>query len=91
MILRRPSGPILLLILLTITTLVGPIAIGVALRGGARSTWPPDRPIEWGALGLVTVVFVVLMVSTMAAGLKDMRRPPRSRAASGGTANQKKI
>jgi hypothetical protein len=74
---QKPSAlPIVLLAAMTTATLVGPLAFGVVLHGGARDTWPPDRPIEWWALGLTSALVVALMVGTILVSLAT-RKPRR--------------
>lgn len=70
-----PRGPLVLLALMTVATLLGPIVITLTLRGGARPGWPPDRPVEWWTLGLVVGAVVVLMAGCLTAGVwAKMRR-----------------
>ena len=49
---RLPRLPYVLLGLLTLATMVGPVAIVVAIRGGPSPDWPPDRAVEWWTFGL---------------------------------------
>jgi drug/metabolite transporter (DMT)-like permease len=69
----QPAGPpllpLVLLGFLTIATLLGPFVIVLAIRGGPRPEWPPDRPVEWWTLGLVTTIVVALFTACVTAGL----------------------
>lgn len=71
---RVPKAPFVLLGLLTLLTLAGPIAIAKTIWGGKSPNWPPDRPVEWWVLGLVTGAVVVLMSACLAIGLSNWRR-----------------
>ena len=64
-----PKGPLVLLGLMTVATLLGPIVIFLTIRGGERPEWPPDRPVEWWTFGLVVAAVVVLMVACLTAGI----------------------
>ena len=71
----RPSVvPFLLLGLMTVLAFGGPFAIVLAIRGGRRPDWPPDRPLEWWTFGIVTGLFVILMTACLAIGLTQWRR-----------------
>jgi hypothetical protein len=70
-------APFVLLGLLTAASFGGPLAIFLTLRGGARPTWPPDRPLEWWTFGLITGAVVVLMATCLLIGLVRWRRTPR--------------
>ncbi|HEX8201061.1 MAG TPA: hypothetical protein VF590_11275 [Isosphaeraceae bacterium] len=61
--------PFVLLGLMTVTTFGGPVAFGLVLGGGVRATWPPDRPVEWWALGLISGLVVALMIACIGVGL----------------------
>jgi hypothetical protein len=48
---------------MTLFTIGGPFLIGFVLRGGARPTWPPDRPVEWAVMfGVSGMVFALMMM-----------------------------
>jgi len=63
--------PFVLLGLMTIASFGGPVAFGFVLGGGARRSWPPDRPIEWWTLGAVSGLVVILMAACIAIGLQN--------------------
>ena len=70
--------PYVLLGLMTLATFGGPVVIGLVLSGGPSGKWPPDRPVEWWTLGIVSGVVVVLMVACVGIGLANlgsMRKP----------------
>ncbi len=69
-----PRGPLVLLGLMTVATLLGPIVITLTIQGGARREWPPDRPVEWWTLGLVVGAVVVLMIGCLTAGVRAKSR-----------------
>lgn len=71
-----PTWPLVLLGLLTVATLGGPFLIFLAIQGGPRPEWPPDRPIEWWIFGLVCGAVVVLMAACLAAGLRARPKGP---------------
>lgn len=64
---------------LTLLCFGGPFLIGSVLRGGADPNWPPDRPIEWGAMGAITGL-VVVSIAILAA-LWARHLPSRARVA----------
>ena len=66
--------PFVLLGLLTIATLGGPLAILLTLRGGARTVWPPDRPLEWWTFGIAIAAFLGLLVTCLTIGVLRWRR-----------------
>jgi hypothetical protein len=66
--------PFILLGLLTVSTLGGPLAILLTLRGGARRAWPPDRPLEWWTFGLAIGIHLVLLSTCLLVGLARWRR-----------------
>jgi|SRR5579864_205387 len=76
---RIASLPIVLLVLMTISTFCGPIAFGLVLRGGASPDWPPDRAIEWWALGLITALVLGLMVAAISTSVILERKAKRAR------------
>jgi hypothetical protein len=58
-----PRLPYVLLAALSVVCFGGPFFMVAVLRGGQSSGWPPDRPIEWIAIGVVFVLFLVLFVA----------------------------
>jgi hypothetical protein len=73
---KPPVLPLVLLGLLTLATMVGPFAIFLVVRGGARPEWPPDRPVEWWTLGVVTLGYAALLAACLTSGLWARQRPP---------------
>ncbi len=63
---RFPRLPYLVLGLLTLDCFLGPLALGMILRGGSRSVWPPDRPIEWAAAWAIVASAVGLFAACLA-------------------------
>jgi hypothetical protein len=89
----RPRGmraPFVLLGLMTMASFGGPFAIVATIRGGTSPDWPPDRPIEWWAFGLITGLVAVLMSACLALGL-GRRRTADARAKSGGAAGSDEV
>ena len=64
-----PKLPLVLLGLLTVATTAGPFVILAAVRGGPLPEWPPDRPVEWWAFAVVTVLVVGLLAACVTTGL----------------------
>ena len=73
---RRAFG---LLAVMTLACFGGPVAIGVALRGGVSPEWPPDRPVEWATLIGVSAAVVALMILAVALALANQRASQRKR------------
>ena len=66
---NRPSRlPMVLLGLMTLVSFGGPVLIAVLLWGGARSGWPPDRPVEWIGFGLVMPLFAACFIACLTVG-----------------------
>jgi len=65
--------PYVLLGLMTLFTLGGPLVIFLTLKGGARSQWPPDRPIERWVFGGVVAAVIILMTACLWVGLANWR------------------
>jgi hypothetical protein len=63
--------PFVLLGLMTVATFGGPVAFGFVLGGGVRPVWPPDRPVEWWALGGISGLVLALMIACIAVGLSN--------------------
>jgi len=61
---------------LTLVSLGGPFLLVRALGGGGHPGWPPDRPTEWWAFGLVTASAVALLGGCVTAGLWSRRSAP---------------
>jgi hypothetical protein len=57
---------LLLLGLLTLVTFIGPFVAFFILRGGESPEWPPDRPVEWWAVGLTSVLGLALTMACIA-------------------------
>ena len=55
--------PWALLGLMSFFSLVGPFLIFLVLKGGDREGWPPDRPVEWWAFGLITGLVMIWMTA----------------------------
>ena len=72
--------PFVLLGLMTVATFGGPVAFGLVLAGGARASWPPDRPVEWWTLGVISGLVVALMAACIAVGLTPKARGTRHEA-----------
>ncbi len=70
-----PRLPLILLGFMTLLTFGGPIAIGAILRGGGSPDWPPDRPIEWAVLAVVSGLVAVLMLACCGLALASRGRP----------------
>ena len=66
---------LVLLGMLTLITLGGPLTVFFTLRGGRNPEWPPDRPVEWWAIGLVLGLGLVLTTSCVATALRARGRP----------------
>jgi hypothetical protein len=64
-----PVLPLVMLGLMTIASFGGPLLIFFVVRGGARSEWPPDRPIEWWVTGSVIGLVLVLMGTCVTCGI----------------------
>ena len=79
---RTPVRPLVLFGLLTLFTLLGPLAIVVVGRGGRHPSWPPDRAVEWGVLIGVSAGYVLLMLACLLDAWSSGRhqRPPGDRA-----------
>ncbi len=69
-----PRLPYALLGLLTLACFGGPFAL-LIVRGGERTDWPPDRPIEWMIIGLVFTATTALFAACVTLGL--WYRPPQ--------------
>jgi hypothetical protein len=63
-----PVLPYILLGLMTLATFAGPFVIYASILGGDSGGWPPDRPVEWWVLGLVTASVVGLMAACTTSG-----------------------
>jgi hypothetical protein len=70
-----PRLPYVLLAAMTIVSFGGPFLIFAAVRGGPSSRWPPDRPVEWLAVGLVMALFVGLFVACVSIRLWFRPKP----------------
>ncbi len=71
---RPPSRlPLILFGLLTVMTLGGPFALWAVMSGGARSSWPPDRPVEWWMLLGTLALFAALMIACIGTATATLR------------------
>jgi hypothetical protein len=68
-----------LLAMMTCAAFGGPIGFGMILRGGPRSSWPPDRPVEWAALVGISGIVLALMVLSVAVAISNQRAARRAR------------
>ena len=66
--------PWILLGLMTVFSMAGPFVIFLIFKGGDHEGWPPDRPIEWWALGLITGLVVVLLSACVTVGIWSPRK-----------------
>jgi len=48
--------------MMTIVSFGGPLALMLVIGGGEHPKWPPDRPIEWIAFGVIMTVACVLLL-----------------------------
>ena len=74
-----------LLVLMTLVTFVGPMAVWMVVQGGPRQDFPPDRPIEWIVLGGAAAAAAILMIACLACGLVNYRALGRAKAKSSTT------
>ncbi len=79
---RPPRGPLALLALMTVATLIGPVLVAWIVGGGVERRWPPDRPVEWVALLGVVGAVMGLMIALLRIGLTNHRAIKSSQAAS---------
>lgn len=63
-----PKGPLIMLGLMSVASLGGPFLIFLVIRGGQSPDWPPDRPVEWLTISLVTLSVVSLMLACVTSG-----------------------
>jgi hypothetical protein len=75
---------------MTAATLCGPLLFGLALRGGDNPDWPPDRPIEWGALAGTSGLVLALIVLTIAYSLALQKRDARARSGAAAMAERER-
>jgi hypothetical protein len=71
---RLPRLPYVLLGAMTLASFGGPFVILGAVRGGESPRWPPDRPVEWIAIGMVLSLTVVLFFACVTIGWWHGRR-----------------
>ena len=77
----KPSRlPFVILGLMTLACFGGPVAFGYVLRGGPNPDWPPDRPVEWATLGLVSGLVVLLMLVSFSFALRNRSEIARATA-----------
>ena len=58
-----PRLPYVLLAALSVVCFGGPFVIAAVVMGGESSRWPPDRPVEWWAIGAVMLLFLTLFIA----------------------------
>ncbi len=63
-----PTGPLVMLGLLSVAAFAGPFLIFLTIRGGEHEAWPPDRPVEWVTLLGVSALVAGLMVGCLTSG-----------------------
>jgi hypothetical protein len=51
-----------LLIAMTLVSFGGPVVLMLVIGGGESPKWPPDRPVEWLAFGLIVGTASVLIL-----------------------------
>lgn len=73
----RPVRLYILFGMLSVLTFAGPLLIFIVGGGGARPTWPPDRPIEWQVFLGVTIGYLLLFASCMIDGSRLLARQRR--------------
>ncbi|MDR3633789.1 MAG: hypothetical protein P4L84_08125 [Isosphaeraceae bacterium] len=85
---KRGQGPaklpLVLLGLMSLATFGGPFVIALVIGGGRRSSWPPDRPVEWWTFGLICGAVAVLMSGCLVFARGTRRNSGRPNAARGG-------
>jgi hypothetical protein len=47
---------------MTVVSFGGPIALMLVIGGGQNPKWPPDRPIEWMAFGVIVSIACALLL-----------------------------
>ncbi len=60
--------PYVLLGAMTFVSFAGPFVVLATIRGGKSRGWPPDRPVEWGMIGVVLGLEIVLFLVCVTAG-----------------------
>lgn len=60
--------PYVLLVAMTVVSFGGPFVLMGALRGGASSEWPPDRPVEWAVVIVVCGLAIGLFLACVSLG-----------------------
>ena len=60
---RTSRWPFFLLGFMTLFSVGGPLLFGWVLAGGDSPRWPPDRPVEWATLFVISGGVLVLMLS----------------------------
>ncbi len=60
-----PRLPYILLAALSLVSFAGPFLIIMVIRGGESSLWPPDRLVEWLAIGVLLALFLFLFAACL--------------------------
>jgi hypothetical protein len=59
--------PYVLLAAMSFVSFAGPFVVLATIRGGRDPGWPPDRPVEWGMIGAVLALEVILFFACISA------------------------
>ena len=70
-----PKLPLVMLGALTLVSFGGPLVMLLMIRGGERSTWPPDRAVEWGTIWVAIGLVVGLMAAAIITALRSRKGP----------------
>jgi hypothetical protein len=47
---------------MTVVSFGGPLVLMLVIGGGQNPKWPPDRPVEWVAFGVIVSLACVLLL-----------------------------